>query len=296
MRDFGPDFGSDWEAIQSFLTDNDVSIAHLESLQEEYAWHPEIQQALSGRLLSHPDITPEWVQASLPNEVSVLLSNPALPFFLLENPNFFHHFLEVNTLFAFINHPATPEWLLQALKLHPDMSVAHATGLHRYFTSLLSNDWLGYRNVLCQSPIPLIVVTENKATFSYPDTSRRRRFAVVPGLPRWVMPSLGGNPERHFSPERLGRMVMEAASCEDDLLVFLAHALPSRKYSTNSTIAMASSHRWAERLAAAIRPETLEEAIIVLADDTNALIYAIANARMQGEDVFALLWGERDDK
>jgi hypothetical protein len=260
------DMGSNWKAVQSSLTDTDIPIAHLESLKKEYAWHPKIQQALSGRLLSHPDITPQSVQASLPSDVPVLLSNPALPFFLLENPNFFHYFSEVKTLFAFINHPATPEWLLQALKQHPDMPVAHATRLHRCFSVLPPRDWGGYKDILCQSPVPLIAITENKATFSYPDTSRRRRFATVPGLPHWVMACLGGNPDRHFSPERLGRMVMEAASSEDDLLVFLAHALSSRKCNAHSTITMASSHRWAERLAATIRPETPEEAMIVLAD------------------------------
>jgi hypothetical protein len=281
----------DWEDIQSTLNNTDLSLRHLEILQSEYAWHPEIQQSLQGRVLMHPDISPDRVQAALPFEVPVLLLNPALPFFLLERPDFFHQFTHRETLFAFINHETTPEWLLQALRQHPYVPLAYATRLHRAFYTVVGEYEKACCEALCHSPIPSVTTRAKGSAFIHPDTSRRRRFATVPHLPTWAMPVLGGNPERVFSPERQGRMVIEAANSEDDLLIFLAYGLPTRRFSVQTTIEMASSYRWAERLAACIRPETPEEAMIVLTDDTNALVHATASARMEGEDVFVKLWG-----
>ena len=267
--------------------EKNLPIAQLNLLQREYGWHPEKSRALNLQILQHPDIPPQQVQEASPTQVTTILQNPALPFFILENPDFFQHFEQVDTLRAFIKNPQTPVWLLQALRQHRQPSISHAAGLHRYFLTLgtVGASWQqDCRRILCQSSIPLVA----DSAFAYPDTSRRRRFAAVPALPKWVMPTLGGNPDRPFSPERLYRMEIEAAQSEDSLLIFLAYALPSKRL--RDPITMASSYRWEERLAATLRPDTPEEALIVLAEDTNALVHTTAQARMQGEDVFQTLW------
>jgi hypothetical protein len=276
------------EMVQDVLSQENLTFTELESLYDEVKTYNE-GEIVFQKMVAHPDVPVKYIHHLKYVDVSIFLENPVFPLLILENPSLFHQ-INHPTLLCFIDYHKTPEWVLHCLKNHPDSNIAQAAMLHRLFFIPSGNIGDDCRKSICNSPLPQSSYDQtDKDVSRYPDV-QRRRFAAMPSLPAWAVVALGGNPERVFSEDRLSRMRMDATKSEDNFLVFLACALPWAQHTPTSTIAMASSHHWAQRLAAAIRPETPEEAIIVLADDTNALVYAIAKARMEGKDAFMLLW------
>jgi hypothetical protein len=106
----------------------------------DIAAHTDCTPALRAKIAQHPNCPPDLLQQYFPSFSWQVISNPALPLLLLENPQFFRT-LPPASVKPILEEADTPPWLVEALRAHTHAEIAELAQWHVAINADISQDW-----------------------------------------------------------------------------------------------------------------------------------------------------------